>query len=754
MEIEPLFITNSKLRCKKFGIEPNGTPDFTTFLLDTELSLKRLKYDEILRVIDGFVNKMLEIIKDIPLLIIISDENGFILKMAGDAAIKSVVEQTGIKPGLGFREEEAGTNSINLALELLQPVELIGSNHFFKFLKASACYSVPFQYTDNNHVLGTITIMTSVDQHNPFLLPLLCTIVDSIERELLLKKQNSKLHILNQIVMSTTRNGIIITDKEGNITEYNKYAEILTGKSKKSVLKKSLNKLSFGQLIEEVLHSEKEFSDIQFTFTSGKKDEPIICLADAFPIRDENLRILGGLVQFRDITERHKAQEQINYLAFHDELTGLPNRRFFQKYLKEVLEKSEDNKSIFAVMFIDLDRFKIINDNLGHNNGDVLLKMVAKRIKNTTPNETVARLGGDEFTIILQDINHISNAVSMAEQLICEFEKPFTLGGYDLFVTASIGIALYPHDGTNAEMLMKHADIAMYRAKEQGRNNYNIYKPIKANNGLDQLTLESSLRKGLQNEEFELYYQPQIDMKTGQIIGAEALIRWNHPKLGVISPGTFIPVAEETGLIVSIGEWVIREACQQIQEWKYFDPYFKISVNLSVRQFLNQNLVEKIRKILLETNTDPQCLELEVTESMTMDVDHTIEVIGQLKSLGVKISIDDFGTGYSNLYYLKKFSIDGLKIDKSFVRDIMVDTNDADIVATIVAMAKNLGIDVIAEGVETEEQLNFLLKHGCNKAQGYLFHPPIPAEKFALLLNTRNIKGSNVHEKKSIHYTS
>ncbi|WP_310499969.1 EAL domain-containing protein [Paenibacillus qinlingensis] len=680
---------------------------------------------------------MLELMKGIPVLILITDENGCVLEMAGDEAIKSVIEQSGITVGLVFNEHEAGTNSVNLVLEHCQPFQLIGNDHYYEFLGYSACYTVPFKHSDGNKLLGTISIMTAIDQHNPFLLAMLCTVVDSIERELMLKKQNRRLHILNQVVIETTRNGIIITDRDGIITEFNKFAEILTGSKKQDVINKPIPDAKTNDFIQEVLQTGKEYEDMELMLLPQKGQDELVCLFDAFPIRDENMQIMGAFAQFRDITERYHTQKQINYLAYHDDLTGLPNRRFFTRHIDELLRHGIQEKSIFAVMFLDLDSFKKINDTLGHNNGDTLLKLVAERLKTCchAPNLLVSRMGGDEFTILVQEMTDHTEAIHVAEVIIKAFEKPFAVEGYEFYITASIGIAFYPQDGMNGEMLMKNADIALYRMKEDGKNNYNIFKPSPNSSGIEQLTLENSIRKALREEEFVLYYQPQIDTLTGNIIGTEALVRWNHPTLGLVPPAKFIPIAEETGLIVPLGEWVLRTACIQNQIWKEKGyPPMSVSVNLSSRQFSKQNLVKTITEILHETHIDPQYLELEITESMTMNVEVAIEVLGRLKELGIQICIDDFGTGYSNLYYLKLFSIDRLKIDQSFVRDIMTDSNDADIVATIIAMAHNLGIDVIAEGVETKEQLDFLRSQNCHEVQGFYYHRPLPAEQIEQLL--------------------
>ncbi|MFD0960523.1 EAL domain-containing protein [Paenibacillus chungangensis] len=738
MNIE-ILIQNSKERCNRLGINPRAVPDFSNVLTNEELERKREEYDEILSVIHFFVNKMLELMKGLPLLILISDEKGCILEMAGDEAIKNIVNQSGIREGLQFIEEEAGTNSINLALEHCLPIQLIGGDHFYHFLENSACYSVPFQYTDVSDLLGTITVMTTIDQHNPFLLAMLCTVVDSIERELMLKKQNKRLHILNQIVIETTRNGIIITDRDGNITEYNEFAEYITDLKKQDVLNRSIVELKVSQYIGEVLHNGMVYEDMELSIKPKGQDEKVVCLFDAFPIYDENGDIMGAFAQFRDITERSKVEKRINYLAYHDELTGLPNRRYFTQHLGKLLESSKNGNSLFAVMFLDLDSFKKINDNLGHNNGDTLLKHVADRLRDCTraTKHIVSRMGGDEFTILLRDIKNQEEAVQVAKDVMGVFDVPFVVEEYEFYITASIGIALYPQDGSDAETLMKHADMAMYLAKDSGKNNYELYKAEKSGMGMEQLTLENSIRRALHHNEFILYYQPQIDVETGEMIGVEALLRWNHPTLGLVPPGKFIPIAEETGLIVAIGEWVLRTACKQNQAWidAGYKP-IKISVNLSTRQFLKRDLVDNLQQILQETGLEPRLLELEITESMTMDVDFAIEVLGELKKLGIGICIDDFGTGYSNLYYMKLFSIDRLKIDQSFVRDIMTDSIDADIVATIVAMAYNLGIDVIAEGVETEDQLNYLKRLRCREVQGYYYYRPMPADELAPMLGS------------------
>lgn len=437
----------------------------------------------------------------------------------------------------------------------------------------------------------------------------------------------------------------------------------------------------------------------------------------------------------KDITEAKKAQETIRHMAYHDALTGLPNRRLFIEHLSEAINQAKEKDSHLAVLFIDLDRFKWINDTLGHGIGDQLLKDVAERLKSTLDEQdVVSRQGGDEFTVLLRDSDEEQTA-RKAQKIIDTLSKPFFLEEDEVFLTVSIGISLYPENGEDIESLIKHADAAMYRAKEHG----NVFKFYAAD--VDQainrnMLLERELHKALDQGEFSVYYQPQWDIASGQMIGAEALIRWNHPELGSISPAEFIPLAEETGLIVPIGEWVLYTACKQMKEWqdRGFPP-INVSVNLSPRQFQQHNLIDRIAEILEETGLNPEFLELEITEGIAMHhEDFAIEKLKQLQELGIKIAIDDFGTGYSSLSYLKKFPIHKLKIDQSFVRDIVVDQEDETITRSIIAMAKNLKLRVIAEGVENEEQFSFLRDQFCDEVQGFLFSPPKPASAMEELL--------------------
>jgi diguanylate cyclase (GGDEF)-like protein len=393
----------------------------------------------------------------------------------------------------------------------------------------------------------------------------------------------------------------------------------------------------------------------------------------------------------------------------------------------------------FALLFVDLDRFKAVNDTFGHEIGDKLLIEITEKLKGLiNDHDIIARYGGDEFTILLANSNE-NRAREVAQAILIHLSNPFFQSTNEIFVTPSIGISIFPEHGETFDMLVKNADLAMYFAKSLGKNNFQIFTTDLKDKSQHVLELEIHLRKALERNEFFLYYQPQINLDTNQMIGAEALIRWNQPEKGMIAPADFIPIAEESGLIIPIGEWVIRTACQQNKKWQEDGlPPFTVAVNISARQFFQSNLPELVRNVLRETGLEPKYLEIEITESMTMDVESAILTLNELKKIGVIISIDDFGTGYSSLNYLKRLPIDKLKIDQSFIRDCTNDVNDQTIIKTVILMAQLLKMQVIAEGVETKDQASFLLKHGCMEAQGYYFSKPVPVEEFENNLIGRN----------------
>ena len=450
---------------------------------------------------------------------------------------------------------------------------------------------------------------------------------------------------------------------------------------------------------------------------------------------DGKLSVIEGTVI--DITERKRAEEQVKHLAFHDALTGLPNRLLFSDRLRVAMVHAQRYKQKLGVLFLDLDRFKVINDSLGHSVGDELLRRVAERVGGCIRQEdTMARLGGDEFTVLLPGIQRDEAAATIAGKILEAVRLPFFIEHRELFLTTSIGVALYPTDGTDPETLVRNADTAMYRAKDQGRDNYQLYTPAMSSKALERLSLEGRLRQALQNRELVVHYQPLIDLATNRIRGAEALVRWQHPELGLVGPGEFISLAELSGLIVPIGQWVLQTACAQARAWQLKGhPTFSVAVNLSSRQFQQADLLFQVTEALERAGLPPSCLDLEITESNAMqNAELTTSTLTDLKNLGVSISMDDFGTGYSSLNYLKRFPIDRLKIDQSFVRDVTRDPDDAAIAAAIIAMAHSLKLTVVAEGVETEEQLAFLRDQRCDEMQGYLFSPPVPPEQFEELL--------------------
>ncbi|HHT28549.1 MAG TPA: EAL domain-containing protein [Firmicutes bacterium] len=451
----------------------------------------------------------------------------------------------------------------------------------------------------------------------------------------------------------------------------------------------------------------------------------------------------------RDVTEQKRYEETIRHQAYHDALTGLPNRYLLHDRLNQTLAQARRNKTLIGVMFLDLDHFKNINDTLGHTVGDQLLQMVAGRLLSCIrEGDTVARLGGDEFTLVAQ-IAQPEDALQIAQRIHEVLKRPFPLEGHELHITTSIGISIFPHDADDADTLLKNADTALYRSKAQGRNNHQLYDPTMNASAMSHLMLLKGLRYALGLDEFELFYQPITDTASGQIVAAEALLRWKKPGVGYMKPDEFIPLAEESGLIVPIGEWVLRTACAQAQRWhEQLGRYITISVNLAASQFMPQNLIQTVKKVLKETQLNPNLLLLEITEGTALqNLNATCSTLDQLVSLGVRIAIDDFGTGYSSMSLVKRLPLQTLKIDKSFVKNVASNHDDAAIVSSIISMAHSLRLRVVAEGVETEEQAEYLRTHDCDAIQGYLISPPIPAEEFTKLLqdpNTRTVCSHSV----------
>ncbi|OEH85613.1 hypothetical protein BHU72_02095 [Desulfuribacillus stibiiarsenatis] len=434
-----------------------------------------------------------------------------------------------------------------------------------------------------------------------------------------------------------------------------------------------------------------------------------------------------------EITDHKLAERNLKHLIHHDQLTGLPNRILFHDRLTQaIIQAKRRNTKLFLLMF-DLDRFKLVNDSLGHAVGDKLLQSVAKRMEKSLCNgETIARISGDGFAMILENVSDTNNIRTFADNIIENLSCPYLIQGNELYISSSIGISVFPDDGSDYDTLIKNADIALHQAKDRGSNTYQFYTYDMYSKNAKRLKLESDLRKAIDYQQFEVYYQPQMDAKSCQMIGMEALIRWHHPDIGLITPAEFIPVAEETGMIIAIGEWVMKEACKQTKKWHDmgYKP-IKISVNLSPKQFQQEKLVESVAQILASTGLEANYLVLEITESISMyNIEFVIRTLEELNKLGIQVSIDDFGTGYSSLLYLKKFPIQSLKIDRSFINDITRDADDAAIALAVIAMAHSLDLKVIAEGVETEEQLQYLKQNSCDNFQGYLMGKPVPANQF------------------------
>jgi len=554
------------------------------------------------------------------------------------------------------------------------------------------------------------------------------------EAELKMQKMSSALEQTADMVM--------ITDHRGMVEYVNPAFEKTTGYLRKSILGKPSRVLKSGKqsadfynnlwrtilsgnVFRDVLVNRKKNGDLYY-------EEKIIT-----PIKNSKGEIINFVATGRDITERMQHEERLSFMAHHDALTELPNRTLFMDRLKQSLAHARRYEKKIAVLFIDLDRFKNINDTLGHDTGDQMLTEVAARLgKNIRQEDTVARLGGDEFSVLLTNIEAEQDASLMAEKILLSLSVPLQLDQQELFITASIGISMFPSDGVDAGTLLKNADIAMYKAKDLGKDNYQFYSTDMSARAFQRLTMENSLRRALEREEFVLFYQPQVNIKTDRISGAEALVRWKHPELGLVSPSDFVPLLEETGLIAPVGYWIFESACKQLKIWH--DMGFsglEMSINISGRQFHSKNFVEKIENIIKENNCSSEMIEIEITESVLMENQHnSMPALEALDDIGFKIAIDDFGTGYSSLSYLRHFRIDTLKVDQSFVRDVNEDPDDAAITSAIIAMAHSLNLRVIAEGVETYQQLEFLKQRQCEYVQGYLFSRPLPVDEFTKLL--------------------
>lgn len=556
-----------------------------------------------------------------------------------------------------------------------------------------------------------------------------------------------RLRMAQQAFEHTTE-GILITDAHLQVLEVNQGFVQISGYQRDEILgrdpkvlraKRRDDEKDYLEIARIVKEKGQWAGEVWGRHKNGKT---LPLWLSASVIEDEDGEVINYVAVFTDITQRKQAEQQLQFLANNDALTGLPNRVLLQERIINALNRAKRSIKYphIAILFIDIDRFKVVNDTLGHSAGDLLLQEVAKRLVACLRNtDTVARQGGDEFVVLLEQFSDAQTLSVVARKIMDALAKPpVFLPDNEVFISVSIGISVSPHDGNDLHSLMKNADAAMYRVKEQGKNNFQFYAADMNLHSFERLALETSLRRALERDELALYYQPKVDLKTGRIAGAEALLRWKHPDLGLILPLQFIALAEETGLIVPIGGWSLGEVCRQNMAWQKAGLVpISIAVNLSSRQFDDNKLYDTVTGALTSSGLDPIWLELEITESLVMrNADYSFDVLQRIRDMGVHVSIDDFGTGYSSLSYLKRFPVDSLKVDRSFIRDVPQDADDVAITQAIIAMAHSLGLKVIAEGVETEEQLDFLRELKCDQVQGYIFSEPIPEDEFAALLRS------------------
>lgn len=564
--------------------------------------------------------------------------------------------------------------------------------------------------------------------------------------------RSEKLH---RYLVNSSPDIVYMLDREGRFTYVNDRITQLLGFEREDIIGLHYRDVVFIEDVEQAAYvfSEREIHDtsprnVELRLKCKDQDRaPKYFEINTLPIELDNNELFEqyfGEDQFvgvygvaRDISERKEAERTINFQAYHDLLTRLPNRALFKDRLNLSVAQAKRSGFEMAVMFLDLDRFKLVNDTLGHIYGDELLQLVSQRLQDCLrEGDTLARFGGDEFTLLLPQINGQEDATATARKIIETMREPFVIEGNEIYVTISVGISMYPHDGTTMDTLVKNADIAMYHIKGRGKNDYQFFSREMNEASMQRLSLERDMRKGLESEQFELHFQPQVDVVTGQIVAVEALVRWHHPSLGLIAPTDFIAVAEETGLILPLGEWVIRKACSVLRSWRDMGIMdVRMAINLSAMQIEHKSCVDLIKEVMHQNRLSGHDLEVEITENLIMqDMENAIKKLVQLNELGVQIAIDDFGTGYSSLSYLQKLPIHTLKIDRSFVHEIQDGAGDACIVDAVIAMAKGLKLNLIAEGVETEHQMDYLRAQGCGEMQGYYFGAPVSEEETVAFL--------------------
>jgi diguanylate cyclase (GGDEF)-like protein/PAS domain S-box-containing protein len=552
-----------------------------------------------------------------------------------------------------------------------------------------------------------------------------------------------------QITLNCIGDAVVCTDIRGKITFLNRVAEKMTGWSMTEANGRPLTDVfrTINTVGSSPSETTAELAILQIravhlppSCTLIRRDGMQIPIEDSIaPIRDRDGQAEGAVIVFRDVSVAKAMAQEIAHTAEHDVLTGLPNRVLLNDRISQAIAAAKRHSKQLAVLFLDIDGFKHINDSLGHPVGDKLLRSISQRLLECVRGgDTVSRQGGDEFVVLLSELTQPRGAAIMAGRMLQAVAASHSVDVHELHVTASIGVSVYPDDGLNAETLIKNADTAMYQAKENGRQSYQFFTPSMNARAVERQSIEECLRRALERQEFELHYQPKIDMQTGAITGAEALLRWTHPVRGRVPPADFIPIAEDCGLIVPIGNWVLRNACEQARAWAVAGlPAISMAVNVSAMEFRNVGFLEGLFRVLGESGLDPRLLELELTESVLMKrVEATAAILHAVRSSGVKVALDDFGTGYSSLSYLRRFPLDSLKIDRSFVQQLVGGSDEAAIVTAVISMARSLRLRVVAEGVETLQELEFLCAHQCDEVQGYYFSRPVPAAQFAQLLGT------------------
>lgn len=606
-----------------------------------------------------------------------------------------------------------------------------------------ACWSMPVRSAEGA-IIGTFAL-SSFEHRSPNsfhrkLLEIGASIIGIVLEQ---NKAQALLRLSSQVFDGSSE-AIMITDTEQRIVTVNRAFTKVTQYTADEIFGQTPAYLSSGYhdktFYQNMWQSLKTFGHWQGEISNRRKDGEIYPeWLNIASVHDNTGTLTNYIAMFSDISDIKKAEAQIEFLAYRDALTGLPNYQLLRDHLKLAIPYAERSKAKVALLYLDLDNFKIVNDTLGHAIGDTLLKRVALRLREcVTDTDTISRQGGDEFLIMLTDVYNGDDIANIANKILSQLAEPFSIDQHELTASLSIGIAVYPDDGENFEILLKKADTAVFQAKQAGRDTYRFYTDKMNVDAAEHLSMRSGLGRAIARNELVLYYQPQIDLNSGKVIGSEALIRWNHAELGLVAPGRFIPMAEDSGLIIPIGGWVLHEACRQAMAWQKAGlPEIVIAVNLSALQFRRGNLEQTVISALTQSGLDPRFLELEITESLLIqDAESTLAIVKRLKTLGIKFSIDDFGTGYSSLAYLKRLHVDKIKIDQSFVRNLASDPEDAAIVHAIVQMARSLNLKTIAEGVEEENLIEHLKRYHCDEAQGYHFARPMPSDDFARYLDT------------------